>query len=293
MSPEVISSSLADFMQALSLQNDHPVNWSLFLTKIMEHTHAKEGYLQVTDNAQKARCFEINNASKDNLECVEWTLGGEGNSLKLSFSDISDKHSAELFWLQINEQVSQIFQLGWQWQEKLNLHQVVKSCSFHMNVSQISLTVKGGLASDSLLPKYLLDEGVLEWIGDRLQFCHDPSWLSKNQKELMVNKNKESSQYITLQYGDSAMQCLLVYKRDVNSGWQTQAHQFTLILCKNAIQPASSWLKSRFDLSEAEASVASWFSAGLSAEGVSEKTGYTIHTAVSYTHLTLPTIYSV
>jgi DNA-binding CsgD family transcriptional regulator len=282
MNPEIISSSLADFMQALSLKNDQPVNWSMFLTKIMDYTQACEGHLTITDQSQKARLIEITTSAQSGSECLKWPLGIEGNSLTLMFSDESQKSHAEDFWLQIDQQVKQIFQLGWQWQEKINLHQIVKSCSQKMNVSQLSLNSKGGLSHHSVLPKYLIEDEVLVWAGDRIQFKGDPSWLTKNQKALMAGDAQEGMQYQTLHYGDNALQCLLIYKRDVKLGWQTQAHHFTLIFCKNAIQPASSWLKSRFDLSEAEASVASWFSTGLSAEGVADKTGYTTHTVYSY-----------
>ena len=282
MNPEIISSSLADFMQSLCLKNDQSVNWSLFLTKIMEYTQACEGHLHMTDKSQKVRKIEITASSPGCTKCVKWPLGVEGNFITLKFSQETLKVSAQEFLHQISQQLEQIFQLGWQWQEKLNLHHIVKSCSQKMNVNQLNLNSKGGIIGNSPLPKYLIEDEVLVWAGDKIQFKHDTRWLSQCQKAMMSGEACESTQYQTLQYGETALQCLLIYKRDVKFGWHTQPHQFTLIFCKNAIQPASSWLKSRFDLSEAEASVASWFSTGLSAEGVANKTGYTTHTVYSY-----------
>lgn len=282
MKPEVISSSLSELMQSLCLQENSSVNWEQFLHTIMEHAGACGGLLHIIDKTKKINTIEAKQKVYVAFTNIECPLDASGNKLVLTFSDKQHKHQGENFWQQINEQVCQIFQLGWQWQEKLNLQKVVKSCSQQMNVSLLNMNAKGALDVENEVPKALLDAGVFGIVGGRLQFCQDPSWLTRTQKSMITATEDYQTAYKTLQHGESALQCLLIYRREVCSGWQRKAHQFTLMLCNSSTQPSSHWLKSRFAISEAEASVASWFSIGLSAEDVAEKTGYTTHTVYSY-----------
>ena len=282
MKPEVISSSLSELMQSLCLQENSPVNWMQFLHSVMEQAGACGGRLHITDKTKKVNIIEAKQEAFVAFTHIEWPLDSSGNKLVLTYSDVHHKNLGEQFWQQIHEQVCQIFQLGWQWQEKLNLQEIVKSCSQQMNVSLLNLNARGVLDTANNVPKGLLDAGVFDIVAGRLQFNQDPSWLNRTQKSMMAANEDHQTAYKTLQYRESALQCLLIYRREICSGWQCKPHQFTLMLCNSSTQPSSHWLKSRFAISEAEASVASWFAIGLSAEDVARKTGYTTHTVYSY-----------
>ena len=151
-----------------------------------------------------------------------------------------------------------------------------------MNVSLVNLDAKGGPDFSNTLPEGLLDKGLFKLVSGRLQLTSDPDWLSKSQRSMLASDDKTQSMYKVLQIGYETVRCLLMYRREVPVGWGAEALQFTLMVCRGSAQPTSSWLKSRFNISEAEAIVASWFAMGLSAEEVAEKTGYTISTVYSY-----------
>lgn len=282
MKPEVISSSISNLMQSLSLQKNREVSWHLFLTTIMGYVQADKGQLSVESKVINTKIIEDGKGPCIGPLSVCWELDTMGSKLVLIFRNDKKKEQAELFWGKICEQVMQIFHLGWQWQEKQNLKYIVKSCGENMNVFLVNLDSKGSPGLSNTLPEGLLNKGLFKVVSGCLQLASDPAWLSKSQRSMLASDDKTQSIYKVLQVDHETVQCLLMYRRDIPVGWGAEARQFTLMVCSGSAQPTSSWLKSRFNISEAEAIVASWFAMGLSAEEVADKTGYTISTVYSY-----------
>ncbi len=269
-------------MQSLSLQKDSEVTWHLFLATIMGYVQAGKGQLSVESKVINTKVIEDGKGPHIGPLSVCWELDALGSKLVLMFNNDKQKEQADFFWEEVCEQVIQIFNLGWQWQEKQNLKHIVKSCGEKMNVSLVNLDAKGSPNFSNTLPEGLLDKGLFKVVSGRLQLASDPAWLSKSQRSMLASDDKTQSMYKVLQVDLETVQCLLMYRREVPVGWGAEARQFTLMVCSGSAQPTSSWLKSRFNISEAEAIVASWFAMGLSAEEVADKTGYTISTVYSY-----------
>jgi DNA-binding CsgD family transcriptional regulator len=213
---------------------------------------------------------------------VCWQLPAIGCAIELGFSEEDDKNKAMFYWSEMSQSIKEIFNLGFRWQENNENHKIFNSSCENTKMGVIQIDELGGCEGGGPVVEFLKLAGVLRKSTKEIQLSLDPDWIFDMQNKMMKTNEHYQSAYKVVRVKDASYRCVLLYQRHMYSGWKMKVHQFTLLVHLQEEYKGGNHLKAMFDISEPEAEVASWYSKGLTAEEVSNITGYTVNTVYSY-----------
>lgn len=288
MELKYISDLISELTQSLDVSLTSDVDWHNFLAILARYCGAESAILKCS--IRKSVHYNKKNHEVDSINiCTVFRLGYEDSYIGLSFISAGQYERAQAFLNQLQGQIQSVYKLGVLWQKQHQLQEVTNSFSYMKRMASVDIDEKGRPQRHSGIFTELLKSGALQLGTDGLQFSEDPSWIANAQKEMMLCQNDNQMAYRTFCVLSKHYRCVVNYNRNAGEGWWQVKHKFSLFFYESNDQIDLEGLKAMYSLSQPEAEIAILFSKGLSAEEVSNITGYAVSTIYSY----LKNIYKV
>lgn len=275
---------MLEMMTTINLTQVQPPNWETFTAYLADYIGADDFHLSLNGRYQFGHL--IRNQTGYTFEFYQY-FHACSLLFTFTFSTMESKNAGEATFSTIEATVISVLQLATALANKQDRQKIARACVERSQVGLITLDNNSRILDQNHIVEPLLQEsGVFAYRHNRLMLNCSPKWL-EDQMRSLISTSQESA-YATLDWQGKIIHCVLSRVAQVSSWQQTkvngtsQSQQFLLTVYTADTPPSLTFLQQLYSLTETEALIVAWFSLGLSAEHVAEKTGYTVNTVYSY-----------
>ena len=275
-----MSKLTAELVDALSLTENAEPAWGIFLRHLLDNMNVQGGRLVLVEGQESFSLCEIASPAW-NLHTHCFQLDDAELYLELYIDSGMDISLVEqsLNWL--SEGLNGILNLAYQFQKARRLRQVSLQYEERLGFARYGLNDKGEVIDCNVSGEQLIDDGVVRLFRKRVQVPTDESWVKLSLNDLQEKPNELAS-YKTIHTTKGVYHCILLMIKENEKIWLKSQSRFLLIMVPALQNFDDQKLQEVMGLSQAEASIASWFATGLTAAEVANKTGYKTSTVYSY-----------
>lgn len=266
-------------IDSLSLNGHSAPKWEAFLKCILDGMHLQGGRLILNEGQNSVTLSEFPSDAMELLS-EHYQLDDAELILELYIDPRLDKQPILQVLEWVHGPLAEVLNLAYRLQKMNSKQKISLCCEETLGIARYTLNQRGEIIETNQAGDQLMLTGVVNMFRKRIQLKPAENWL-KSGIDALVRKQEEAL-YQTVHSEKSVFHCVLIALREHSEVWLKSAAKFLLLIIPSSQKPRSEQLRQMFGLNDAEAAIASWFSAGLSAEDVASKTGYTTHTVYSY-----------
>jgi len=275
-----ISKLTAELVDALSLANKSEPSWDGFLDCLLEKIDVQGGRLVLVEGQDSILLSEVSSPDWD-LYTRCFQLDDAELYLELYIDSGNDGGLIDKVMNWLNEGLSGILNLAYQFQKAKRRQQVALQYEERLGYARYEMNDKGEVLNCNVSAEQLLNDGVMRLFRQRAQIPAAESWIKEGINDLQKNPNKLAL-YKTVHSASGVFHCMLFTTHENENVWLKSSPNFLFVMIPSLQSFDGQKLQETLGLSQAEASIASWFAAGLTAAEVASKTGYKTHTVYSY-----------
>ncbi|TBR43855.1 hypothetical protein CBF23_003765 [Marinomonas agarivorans] len=279
---------MLNMMRSINLQQTGRPNWEAFVAYLANYIGAEHcNYSFHSEfpppNLEMTSSLESNSA---NILKVQHIVDDKSLWFAFSFTNPCLYRLGQERLATVESCVETVLQLAVESERKQCRQHIAKMCVERAQIGLLTLDEKGTILDRNHIIEPLLHEGgMFSCQQNQLLLNNSPKWFENQIEQLELSEH--DSICTTLKWQNKLIHCILSnalprIKQRVVMYPHHQKQQFLLMVYMADTPPSITFLQQLYSLSEAEALIVSWFSLGLSAEHVAEKTGYTVNTVYSY-----------